>query len=211
MDHNITYNTEMEGLKISEYGRIVQEYVKYICAQEDKKKRLDLTNALVRIIAYMNPELKQQEDYEQIIWDHLHIISDFNLNVDSPYPLPDKEEINTRPDAIGYATQRIRFRFYGRNLQRMVDKASQMEDGEDKTNFVNIIASFMHNSSRNWNNEMLTDDVIADHLSTLSKGKIKVDAEELKISVDNQPKRTYNKRSSAKKKSKGKSRHSRNR
>jgi hypothetical protein len=210
MSHNIEYNTEQEELKISEYGRNVQEYIKIICDMPDKDKRLELATALVKIIAYMNPELRAQEDYEQIIWDHLHIISDFKLDIDSPFPIPEKGSISYKPDAIGYSTNRIRFRFYGRNLQLMVDKAAEMEDGEDKTNFINVIASFMFNSSRNWNNENLTEIVLAEHLGILSKGKLDIDPEKLEISVEKI--RSFTKRPSKQKKSKSnKQRYSRNR
>lgn len=189
MSHQIKYNTELEELKISEYGRNVQEYIKLICSIEDKEKRTELANGLVSIISYMNPELKQQEGYEQIIWDHLHIISDLKLDVDSPYPVPSLSEVFAKPDPLGYETNRIRFRFYGRNLQLMVDKAVEMEEGEDRTSFINVIASFMFNSSKNWNDENLSNAGIAEHILTLSKGKLKVEPEELNITEEKSFKR----------------------
>ena len=195
MSHEIKYNTEQEELKISEYGRNIQEYVQLICKMEDKEKRTKLANGLVSIISFMNPTLKQQVGYEQIIWDHLHIIADFKLDVDCPFPVPELAEVFAKPDPLGYDTNRIRFRFYGRNLQLMVEKAVTMEEGEDKTSFVNIIASFMFNSSRNWNDENLSNDVIADHILTLSKGKLTVVPEELNITIEAIHKRSNNNRS----------------
>lgn len=184
MRHEIKYNTEQEELKISEYGRNIQEYVQLICGMEEKEVRTKLTNGLVSIISFMNPTLKQQEGYEQIIWDHLHIISDLKLDVDCPYPIPQLEEVYSKPDPLGYDTNRIRFRFYGRNLQLMVEKAASMKEGEDRESFINIIASFMFNSSRNWNDENLSKDVITDHILTLSKGKLKLDPESLNITIE---------------------------
>lgn len=193
MSHEIKYNTELDELKISEYGRNVQEYVQLICTMEDKEKRTELANGLVNIISYMNPSSKQQEGYEQIIWDHLHFISNFKLDVDCPYPIPEISEVNAKPDPLGYETNRIRFRFYGRNLQLMVEKAAEMEDGEDKNAFINVIASFMFNSSKNWNDENLKNEVIAEHMSTLSKGKLKVNPEELNITIE----KSYNRPSNS--------------
>ena len=184
MSHEIKYNTEQEELKISEYGRNIQEYVQLICNIEEKEERTKLAHGLVTIISYMNPTLKQQEGYEQIIWDHLHIISDLKMDVECPYPLPQLEEVYSKPDPLGYDTNRIRFRFYGRNLQLMVEKSSSMEEGEYKVSFINIIASFMFNSSRNWNDENLTKDVIAEHILTLSKGKLELDPESLNITIE---------------------------
>ena len=93
MSHEIKYNTEQEELKISEYGRNIQEYVQLICNIEEKEERTKLAHGLVTIISYMNPTLRQQEGYEQIIWDHLHIISDLKMDVECPYPLPQLEEV----------------------------------------------------------------------------------------------------------------------
>jgi hypothetical protein len=135
-------------------------------------------------MAILNPEIKLQANYQEILWGHIHQISDFTLDVDSPYPLPQKEDKNKKPELIPYNTSTIRFRFYGRNLQNMIEKATEMEDGELKQELVNLIASFMYNSCKLWNNENLSNEVIAEHLNTLSKGKLALAGSEITVTAD---------------------------
>jgi hypothetical protein len=111
-------------------------------------------------------------------------MADYELDVDCPYEIvQDKKEFK-RPEHLGYNVSGIRFRFYGRNLQMMIDRAAEMEDGELKQDVVNMIASFMYNSCKAWNNENLSNEVIAEHLKTLSKGQLNIDGSELVVSAD---------------------------
>jgi hypothetical protein len=135
-------------------------------------------------MATLNPEVKQQNNYREMLWGHLFQIADYQLDVDSPYPAPAPEERLQKPQSIGYNDSVIKFRFYGRNLQNMVDKAAAMEDPELRQNLVNLIASFMYNSCKSWNNENLSNETIAEHLRTLSKGKLNLAGEELVVSAD---------------------------
>lgn len=178
------YNTQRSFLKNSEYGRSVQDYVRYIMEQPEKEKRTSLCHSLVQIMLTLNPSMREQADARQKLWDHLFMLSDFRLDVDSPFPVPQPESLNRKPQQIPYNDNMIRFRFYGRNLQLMVQRASEMEDGELKQDLVNLIASFMYNSCKSWNNENLSNAVIADHLRTLSKGKLELNPELLEVFQD---------------------------
>lgn len=181
------YNTRREHLIISEYGRHIQEYVKHIRSIADKETRTRWAGSVVNIMATLNPELRQQSNYREKLWGHLMQIADYDLDVDCPFPIPPREERERRPESIGYPVSKIKFRFYGRNLQNMVDKVAAMEDGELKQDLVNLIASFMFNSCKSWNNENLSNDVIAEHLSILSKGKLTPVGHEIVVSPDNSP------------------------
>jgi hypothetical protein len=132
----------------------------------------------------LNPEIKLQVNYKEILWGHIFQIGQYQLDVDSPYPIPTPEVKSKKPETIGYPTTNIRFRFYGRNLQMMVDKVSEMQDPELRQEMVNLIASFMYNSCKIWNNENLSNEVIAEHLKILSKGQLQIEGSEITVSVD---------------------------
>jgi hypothetical protein len=147
------YNTQRDHLRIAEYGRHIQEYVSQIQSFPEKEKRTQWVHNLVNIMATLNPEIKLQSNYKEILWGHIYQIGNYDLDVDCPYEIPKPEEKAKKPSQIGYPTTNIRFRFYGRNLQMMVDKVSEMKDPEIRQEMVNLIASFMFNSCKIWNNE----------------------------------------------------------
>ena len=111
------YNTKAKKLIISEYGRSFQVMVEHVLAIDDKDKRLKMAEALISVMEILNPTVKDQADYKNKLWDHLYIISDYKLDVDGPYPMPEIAKIAQRPEKIEYPSQPIKFRFYGRNLQ----------------------------------------------------------------------------------------------
>ena len=178
------YNTQRTHLGISEYGRHVQEYIEHIKTIASKEERTSWVHNLAGIMATLNPDIKLQVNYKEILWGHIFQMADYELDVDCPYEIvQDKKEFK-RPEHLGYNVSGIRFRFYGRNLQMMIDRAAEMEDGELKQDVVNMIASFMYNSCKAWNNENLSNEVIAEHLKTLSKGQLNIDGSELVVSAD---------------------------
>lgn len=178
------YNTQRTNLGIAEYGRHVQEYVDYIKTLADRDERTSWVHNLVQVMATLNPEIKLQSNYKEILWGHLFQIANFELDVDCPYNIVQTKKEFERPEHLGYNSSGIRFRFYGRNLQMMIDRAADMEDGELRQDLVNMIASFMYNSCFAWNNENLSNEVIAEHLKTLSKGKLNIEGSELVMSTD---------------------------
>ena len=184
MQEMLEYNTTRPHLYLSEYGRCFQKLVDKITVIEDRELRSKLAVSLMNVMVNLNPTIKELDNYQQKLWDQIHIISQYKLDIDGPYPKPEPEFINQKPDPISYNNVRIKFRFYGRNLQYMVDRATKIENEEIKQRFINMIASFMTNSSRNWNNEYLTPDVIAEHLKILSKDKIHLQSENLNIHVE---------------------------
>lgn len=185
------YNTQEKKLIISEYGRSFQNMVEHVVAIENKEKRLKMAEALISVMEILNPVVKEQADSRQKLWDHLNIISDFKLDVNGPYPVPEKTKMFRKPDKVEYPNQPIKFRFYGRNLQFMVNKATTIENQELRAEFLNLLASFMTNSSRNWNNENLTNQQLAEHLEIISQKKLKVNPEELEITLEQRKKKFY--------------------
>jgi hypothetical protein len=165
--------------------------VEHVVSIEDRQKRLKMADALITVMEILNPSVKDQADYKQKLWDHLFIISDFKLDVDGPYPAPEQTKIHQKPQRVEYPTLPIKFRFYGRNLQFMVQKATSIENPDLKAEFLNLLASFMTNSSRNWNNENLNNQQLAEHLEALSQNKLKVNPEELEITLEQRKKKFY--------------------
>lgn len=186
------YNTQREDLIIPEYGRHIQEMVQFVCGVKDRITRNELAHALVDVMLSLNPQMKELGNTEQKLWDHLHIISDFKLDVDAPYPAPSQDEVNTAPGKIPYRDQRIKFRFYGRNLQTMVEQINDIEDEKIRGSFIDYIASFMVNSSRNWNDENLDNDTVISHLNTLAKGDLALTSDDLNIHIEHRAKKRPN-------------------
>jgi hypothetical protein len=172
------YNTARGFMQISEYGRNIQKMVEVAVAEPDRERRNKLAVALIQLMGMLNPHLRDVADYKHKLWDHLFVISDFKLDVDSPYPIPTRESISSKPDLMKYPQRRMRYRFYGKNIEQMIEKASDMQDGQTKAGFINLIGSFMKQACKNWNEEQLSDEEILSHLEMLSGGRIKMSAEE---------------------------------
>ncbi len=185
------YNTQSKKLIISEYGRSFQSMVEHVLGVEDKTKRTKMAEALIGVMEILNPLAKEQADYKQKFWDHLHIVANFQLDVDCPYPTPERDTIVKKPEQIPYSSQPIKFRFYGRNLQNMVNKAANIDNTEMKNEFLNLLASFMSNSSRNWNNENLTNQQLAEHLKMMSSSKLEINPEALEITLEQRKKKFF--------------------
>lgn len=188
-EHNIVYNTEDAPLIISEYGRTIQKMVEKVCEVDDRNRRTDLAEGIIQVMISLNPQIRDLDNYEQKLWDHLYFISNFKLDVDGPYPKPQPEDVSRDPEPVPYKDELIKFRFYGRNLQQMVEKASEMEESEEKLALINYIASFMVNSSRNWNDENLDNRTVVEHLRTLSKGVLNMNPEDIEIHYEHRAKK----------------------
>ena len=172
--HGIPYNTGQEHLIIPEYGRNIQQLVQYTCTIKNKEERTNVAHAIIAIMGRLNPMLRDITDFRHKLWDHLFIISNFKLDVDSPYPKPSKEIFIQKPERVAYPSNKMKFKHYGRAVERMIEKASGMKAGEEKTAFIEAIANLMKKSYLVWNRDTVADSVILDELEQLSNGKLKV-------------------------------------
>ncbi len=170
----IDYNTTRNKLVISEYGRNIQKMIEYALTLEDREKRTQAAHVIVSVMAQMNAQAKDTVDFEQKLWDHLHIISDFSLDVDCPYPAPDKQGIEAKPERVPYQNNDIKYKHYGRNLEMIIEKAVALEEGEEKDAFIQTIANHLKKSYLNWNRDSVNDELILQHLEILSAGKLKM-------------------------------------
>jgi len=167
------YNTEREHLIIPEYGRHVQKMVKHATKIKDKKERKECVEAIIAFMGQMNPHLRDVQDFTHKLWDHLFIMSDFELDIESPYPKPKKEKLEEKPKKMPYPKTNIKFPFYGINIQKMIAHACTMKDGELKETMAGMIANHMKKDYLNWNKAFVDDQTILNHLSKLSEGTLK--------------------------------------
>ncbi len=170
--YEIEYNSERPKLIIPEYGRHIQKMVDHAIAIEDQEERNKVANSIIAVMGNLNPHLRDVPDFQHKLWDQLFIISDFKLDVESPYGKPMKEELIDIPDPLPYPQNHPKYRFYGNNIKRMIDVANTWEDGEMKEGLVMNIANHMKKCFLNWNKDTVEDYVIFNHLFELSEGKI---------------------------------------
>lgn len=166
------YNTDRNYLGMKEYGRHVQKMVEYLLTIEDKDKRQQQAQAVIELMGFLNPHLKNVEDFRHKLWDHLFFISDFKLEVNSPYPIPTKETYKVKPDPLPYPKRHPRYAHLGKNLEVVIDKALKEEDPEKKAGFANAIAYYMKLSYSNWHKELVHDDAIRSELNSITGGQL---------------------------------------
>ena len=171
---DLEYNSDREKLIIPEYGRHIQKLVNHCIALEDKETRNTMAQAIVQVMGNMQPHLRDVPDFQHKLWDQLFIMSDYRLEVDTPYPKPEREQLQAKPDPLGYPRSASKYRFYGNNIQIMIDTALTWEDGDMKDALVYAIANHMKKCYLNWNKDTVDDDVIFSHLEELSGGKLMV-------------------------------------
>jgi len=173
--HNsLEYNTDLTPLIISEYGRNIQKMVDFAITVTDKEERNRVARAIIDIMGQLNPHLRDVNDFKHKLWDHLFVISKFQLDVDSPYPKPSPETFTTKPQRVAYPRNNIRFKHYGKVVEDMIQKAIEMEEGETKDAFVETIANVMKSFYITWNKDNVGDEVILEQLKLLSKGQLKL-------------------------------------
>ena len=168
------YNTTRPNMIISEYGRNIQKMAEYICQIDDRDRRTQMANALISIMAIMHPDARESVDVKHKLWDHLHIMCDFKLDVDSAFPPPSQQELYTKPDRIEYPQEDIALRPYGKLIHKIINEVSNMEEGPEREVLIKNIANHLKKSYLNWNRDSVNDELIAEHLELLSRGKLKL-------------------------------------
>ncbi|MCR4659555.1 MAG: DUF4290 domain-containing protein [Bacteroidales bacterium] len=168
------YNTQREHIKISDYGRNVYKLIRQAMLIEDRQRRNRMAAGIVEVMAQVNPKSREHADYKQMLWDHMLMLSDWQLDVDCPYPVVKRDEAELRPHPLHYPTGKIRFPHYGRSMQAMVEKVADMPDGEEKDNLVEMIANGMKRSYLIWNRDSVDDNLIVEQLAEMSNGRLKV-------------------------------------
>ena len=170
----LLYNTERVRLYIPEYGRNVQKMVDYLKTIEDREKRNEQARAVIKVMEIINPAVHLQDNYEQKLWDHLHIISGFSLDVDSPYPAPAPESLNDRPQMVPINKKPVKATHYGRNIENIIDLIAETEDGESKTAMICALGVYMRQQYLIWNKDTVSDETILQDIVRLSDNRIQI-------------------------------------
>lgn len=169
---NMEYNTTRNHLTMREYGRHVQRMIEHVQTIEDPERRQRNAQAVIELMGFLNPHLKNVEDFRHKLWDHLFLIADFKLDVKSPYPIPTRETLKAKPNPLPYPKRHPRYSHLGKNLELVVDKALQEENPEKKLGFANAIAYYMKLAYNTWHKELIYDDAIQSELDTITNGQL---------------------------------------
>lgn len=169
---SMEYNTTRNHLTMREYGRHIQKMVEYLLSIEDRERRQRNAYALIELMGFLNPHLKNVEDFRHKLWDHLFLISDFKLDVESPYPIPTRETLKAKPPILPYPKRYPRYNHLGKNIEIVIDKALKEEQPEKRQGFANCIAYYMKLTYSNWHKELVHDDTIQNELQSITEGQL---------------------------------------
>jgi len=171
---NYDYNTQRKKMALPEYGRNVQKMVDHIKTIEDRDERNRAAKTIISIMGNLNPHLRDIVDFKHKLWDHLALIASFELDIDSPYPVPEPAKFFEKPKPVPYRQGEIKYLHYGRIIELMIDAASEMEEGEAKEYLTTLIVNQMKKSFITWNRSQVADEVIIENMKLLSKGRLKM-------------------------------------
>ncbi len=194
------YNTQKSPLIIPEYGRNVHTMIGHLKTIKDKKERTQFSEAIIEVMSQLNPNHGVDKDeYQHKLWDQLFIMGNYDLDIDSPYQVPNREQLFKKPNQLQYHAELRKDRYYGKIIQDLIDEVKDWEEGDKKQAIALQIADQMKKNFIDWNKENVEDDKILDDLKRLSDGKITLNDPSLMIqnymrTVENNPKKGKRKR-----------------
>jgi len=168
------YNSTRKILVLPEYGRHIQKMVDHALTIENREERTRCVNSIISVMGNLFPHLRDVSDFKHKLWDHIAIMSDFKLDIDFPYNLPEASNFTTKPEKVPYSDGKMRFRHYGKLIEQMIEQATTMEEGDLRNHLVSLIANHMRKSLLSWNKDYATDERIANDIENISKGKLTV-------------------------------------
>ena len=173
----LIYNSQLKKLVLPEYGRNIQQMVDHCMTIEDREERNQCACTIISIMDNMFPEQREEANHEQKLWDQLAIMSDFKLDVDFPYEIIKPDRLDTKPERIEYHLEPIKYRHYGKLIERMIGRATQYPEGEERDALVMLLANHMKKSIYQINNEVVEDSKIFNDLAHYSHGVIRLNPE----------------------------------
>lgn len=176
----LEYNTERTDVRLKEYGRNIQKLVNHIRTIEDKEKRSAYAQTLTDLMKQINPNLKLNLDSDQKVWDDLYIVSNFDLDIEAPFPMPEESAIGKKPQRVAYKSSKIRYMHYGRSVEIMIEQAIQMEDPDSKKSAIIHIGRLMKGFYNTWNKDDIDDEIILKQIKQLSNNQLDIAIEEVK-------------------------------
>jgi len=197
------YNTSLSPLILKEYGRNVQKLVEYLRTIEDVEKRTQQAHTLVSLMKQLSPANREAAETNQKLWDDLYIMADFDIELENPFPIPEKEVLTKKPDRVPYQSNRIKYKHYGRNIELLVKEAIAKEDPQEREDAIIYIGKLMKSFYGSWNKEVIDDAVILENMVAISGGKLNIDID--KVKEDNLFERLYKNKKRSNRPSGGKS------
>ncbi len=174
------YNSQRVGIILKEYGRNVQNLIQYIRNQPDKEKRTELAYTLIELIKQLTPTIAEQPENPQRLWDDLYIMADFDLDVNNPYPVPDRDILFKKPLRMEYPKNDLKYRHYGKNVEKLVKEALKIEDAQEREDAIIYLGKLMKTFYGNWNKEILDDSVILRDINVMSGGALNMTIEKVR-------------------------------
>lgn len=178
------YNTTRSTLILHEYGRNVQNMIRYALSLADREERNRAAQAIIEVMGQLNPHLRDVDDYRHKLWTHLFVMSNFELDVDSPYEIPKQEVLNEKPELMDYPKSRIRYGHYGKYTEKILASSKAFESEEEKEYLVRNMGNFMKKQFLSYNNDAVENHVIANQMSELSKGHLEIENPDELISTN---------------------------
>lgn len=178
--NTLEYNTDRNDVRLKEYGRNIQKLVNHIRTIEDKEKRSEYAQTLTDLMKQINPNLKNNQETDQKVWDDLYIISNFDLEIEAPFPMPEESAIGKKPQRVAYKNSNMRYRHYGRSVEIMIEQAIKMEDPETRESAVIHIGRLMKGFYNTWNKDNIEDEIILKQIKELSNNQLDIDIEKVK-------------------------------
>lgn len=179
----LDYNTQREKLVLSEYGREIQKMVDVAIGLPTKEERMRCAKTIIRQMEMKNPQVRQSENYQQTLWDHLYLMSGKQLDIDWPYDVNNAEKISTKPQPMAHPQSEniSRYRHYGRLVGEVFEKLKTMPEGPERDELVRVTANQMKRDLLTWGHGSMDDERIADDLARFTDGKIQVDLSSFRI------------------------------
>ena len=167
------YNTKRIPFKIPEYGRHVQKMIDHAVTLKDNSEQQKCVDSIISFMGQLNPHLRDVKEFTHKLWDHLHIMSDFQLDIKSPYEKPEIKKLKEKPKKMDYPKNKIRFSYYGITIQKMIKKALELK-GEEREIMTGMIANQMKKSYILFNESSVDNNIIKSHLNQLSDGQLSI-------------------------------------
>ena len=161
------YNTQLKKLLLPEYGRNIQKMVDYLLTIEDREERTRAAKTVIDVMGNLYPHLRDVPDFRHKLWDHLAIMSEFKLDIDTPYPLPSLSKLQEKPERLPYSSNHIKYKHYGKLVEKLIDKIKELEDPEQKRALIVLTANHMKKSFLTWNKDSVEDEQIYNDINTL--------------------------------------------
>ena len=177
----LDYNTQREKLIMSEYGREIQKMVEYACELPTKEERLKCATSIIQLMETKNPQLKDNDNYEQTLWDHLYLMSHRELDIDWPYDVSEADKILSKPQPLKLPKDNVKLRHYGKLIQELFEKLKTMPEGEERDALTLYTANQMKRDLMTWGHGSMDDEKVANDLAHFTDGIIQLDLNNLKL------------------------------